>query len=174
MLTIQLGFLFLLNFADLTIGMLLFHLYTFNPAWIPARPFAGNEILYYDGNCAMCHGFVRFLLAEERTRTLRYGPLQGQHFRTSVPAAKRSELPDSLVLSVRDGHLRVRSDAVVRVMERMGGLWTASASLLRLVPRPLRDAGYDLAGALRYRLFGRTTDACPLIPPTLRKQVMVD
>jgi hypothetical protein len=75
MLAIQFGFLFLLNFADLTIGMLLFHLFTFNPAWIPGRPFKPADVLYYDGGCALCHGFVRFCLAEERTGTLKYAPL---------------------------------------------------------------------------------------------------
>src|SRR5207244_4215573 len=72
MLIVQFGFLFLLNFADLTLGMLLFHLLTFDPDWIQARCFDREEILYYDGNCALCHGFVRLLLAEERTGTLRY------------------------------------------------------------------------------------------------------
>jgi hypothetical protein len=34
LLIIQFGFLLLLNFADLTVGMLLFHLLTFNPGWL--------------------------------------------------------------------------------------------------------------------------------------------
>lgn len=174
MLFIQFGFLFLLNFADLTIGMLLFHLFTFDPAWIRVRRFEREEILYYDGNCAMCHGFVRFLLAEERTGTLRYAPLQGEHFRTRVPATIRNTLPDSLILSTGDGTLYLRSEAVVKVMHRLGGLWTALALLLRAVPRPLRDVAYDMVGAVRYRIFGRAPDTCPLITPGLRKRMVVD
>jgi len=174
MLVIQFGFLFLLNFADLTAGMLLVHLFTFNPAWIPAKSFQRNEVLYYDGNCAMCHGFVRLLLAEERTGTLRYAPLQGRHFRESVPESKRSGLPDSLILGTGDGVLQLRSAAVIQILERLGGLWTAAARLLRLVPRPLRDAAYDATGALRYRVFGRAPDVCPLMPLQLRKRMVVD
>ena len=174
MLVIQCGFLFLLNFADLTSGMLLFHMFTFNPDWIPARPFQRGDVLYYDGGCAMCHGFVRFLLAEERTGTLRYAPLQGAHFRERVPEATRGTLPDSLVLRTEDGTIHLRSDAVIRVMERLGGLWTAAGWLLRLVPRPLRDVAYDVIGALRYRIFGRAPDACPLMTPQLRARMVVD
>jgi hypothetical protein len=37
MLLVQVGFLFLLNFADLTTPMLLFHLLTFDPGWIKPR-----------------------------------------------------------------------------------------------------------------------------------------
>lgn len=174
MLIIQFGFLFLLNFADLTTGMLLFHLFTFNPAWIPARPFARGEVLYYDGSCAMCHGFVRFLLAEERTGTLRYAPLQSAGFAASVPEKVRASLPDSLVLRTQDGQLYLRSDAVVRVMASMGGLWNALATLLRFVPRPLRNLAYDAVGGMRYRLFGRTSEACPLMPAHLRARMLVD
>lgn len=174
MLIIQFGFLFLLNFADLTAGMLLFHLFTFDPAWIPARTFKRGTVLYYDGNCGMCHGFVRFLLAEERSATLRYAPLQGAHFRASVPESQRAALPDSLILRTEEGALHVRSDAVIRVLENLGGLWSAAARLLGLVPRPLRDWAYDVVGALRYRVFGRAPDACPLITPQLRERMVVD
>jgi predicted DCC family thiol-disulfide oxidoreductase YuxK len=173
MFVIQFGFLFLLNFADLTTGMLLFHLLTFDPAWLRARPFSRGELLYYDGGCVMCHGFVRFLLAEERTGTLRYAPLQGSHFRAHVSEAQRATLPDSLVLRREDGTLSVRSAAVIAVMERMGGLWSALARLLFFVPRPVRDVVYDLAGGVRYRLFGRTSEVCPLASPALRAR-MVD
>ena len=174
MFVIQFGFLFLLNFADLTTGMLLFHLFTFNPSWIPARAFARGEVLYYDGSCAMCHGFVRFLLAEERTGTLRYAPLQSAGFAASVPERVRASLPDSLVLRTTDGTLYLRSDAVVQVLSSMGGFWTALGMVLRLVPRPLRDLAYDALGGMRYRLFGRTSEACPLMPPHLRQRMLAD
>jgi predicted DCC family thiol-disulfide oxidoreductase YuxK len=174
MLAINTGFLFLLNFADLTIGMLLFHMFTFNPAWIPARPFMRGEILYYDGGCAMCHGFVRFLLAEERTGTLKYAPLRGGHFRADVPESVRASLPDSLVLRTDDGRLRVRSTAVVEIMRSMGGLWALAGWLLWAVPKPLRDLGYDVIGAVRYRLFGRASDVCPMVTPHLRARFIID
>ncbi len=173
MLVIQLGFLFLLNFADLTIGMLLFHLFTFDPAWIRARPFR-QSVLYYDGECALCHGFVRFCLLEEGTGTLKYAPLQGSHFRDTVPEKVRNNLPDSLILRTEDGTLHLRSKAVIRVIERMGGLWTVLAGLLRFVPGPLCDAGYNLVAKTRYRLFGRTEQACPVVAGPLRSRLLID
>jgi predicted DCC family thiol-disulfide oxidoreductase YuxK len=174
MLLIQFGFLFLLNFADLTVGMLLFHLFTFNPAWIRARSFAAAEVLYYDGQCALCHGFVRFCLAEDRSETLKYAPLQGTHFRDNVPEDVRNGLPDSLILRTDDGTLHIRSDAVILVMMAFGGIWAALAWVLHVVPRPRRDAAYNLVAALRYRMFGRTQDACPMVTPDLHRRVVID
>jgi predicted DCC family thiol-disulfide oxidoreductase YuxK len=174
MLAIQFGFLFLLNFADLTAGMLLFHLFTFDPAWIRARAFDPDEVLFFDGGCALCHGSVRFCLAEERTGTLKYAPLQSIHFQTNIPEASRKQLPDSLVLRTHNGILRVRSDAVIYILTHLGGLWAVTGWLLRLLPRPLRDAAYDVIGALRYRVFGRSSETCPVVAFNLRSRFVVE
>lgn len=174
MLVIQFGFLFLLNFADLTIGMLLFHLFTFNPKWIAARPFIRNEVLYYDGHCALCHGFIRFLLAEENTGALRYAPLQGEHFTLSIPAAIQLKLPDSLVLQVEPGQWLVKSDAVIYVLRHIGGLWFLLSYLLAVFPRWVRDGGYDLVGKLRYRLFGQSSTLCPVVPIAFATRFIID
>jgi hypothetical protein len=45
MLAVQVSFLFLLNFADLTTPMLLFHLLTFDPAWIKSRVARAGEAM---------------------------------------------------------------------------------------------------------------------------------
>lgn len=174
MLIVQFGFLFLLNFADLTIAMFLYHLFTFDPGWFRRRPFAQGAVLYYDGGCAMCHGFVRFLLAEERTGTLRYAPLQGRTFRANVPEDRRMTLPDSIVLDSGDGQLRVRSDGIAFILRHMGGLWAVLGSLMWAVPRPIRNLGYDAIGAVRYRVFGRAPELCPLVAPELRTRVLAE
>lgn len=174
MLVIQFGFLFLLNFADLTTGMLLIHLLTFNPSWIPAKSFQRGDVLFYDGGCALCHSFVRLLLAEERTGTLRYAPLQGGSFRARVPQSIRAGLPDSMILGTENGRLYLRSDAVIQIMARLGGLWVIAAWMLRLVPKFLRDKAYDLIGTLRYRIFGSAPNICPLMPPRFRNQIILD
>ena len=60
-----------LNFADLTAPMLLFHLLTFDPKWIPTKQSDAQEWIFYDGTCGLCHRVVRFVLvAEERRQVL--------------------------------------------------------------------------------------------------------
>ena len=86
----------------------------------------------------------------------------------------RTGLPDSLILRTEDGTLQLRSNAVIQVLQKLGGSWAAAAQLFRLVPRPLRDGAYDVVGALRYRVFGRAPDACPLITAKLRERMVVD
>ena len=80
MLVVQFGFAFLLNFADLTIAMLLFHLFTFDPAWVRDRKLPLQATLFYDGTCALCHGIVRLILAEDTEGRIRLSPLQSEYF----------------------------------------------------------------------------------------------
>jgi len=44
--------------------------------------------------------------------------------------------------------------------------------ILRLLPKLLRDMGYDSLGSIRYRLFGKTQNVCPIIPPELRSRFL--
>lgn len=130
-----------------------------------------QERIYYDGHCGLCHHAVSFLLARDVDGSrFRFAPLGGETFERNVPAELRASLPDSLVLQRRDGSLLLRSDAALHAMGRLGKLWSPLASLLRLLPRFLRDRGYDLVARFRSRLFARPVDVCPLMPPALRSR----
>ena len=129
------------------------------------------ERLFYDGSCALCHGAVRFVLARDpEGRAFRFAPLDGAAFRAVASDEVRAGLPDSLVLATEEGRLLTRSDAVLHLLGRLGSGWRALARLGGLVPRGLRDDAYDLVARVRYRVFGRKDDACPVIPPALRSR----
>jgi predicted DCC family thiol-disulfide oxidoreductase YuxK len=133
-------------------------------------PFAEKtEMLFYDGHCALCHGTVQFVLERDRTGTaFRFAPLQGETFQAQVPVEQRAGLPDSIVIRTADGSLLARSDAVVRILQRLGGGWRVPASILALIPRGLRDAVYAFIARVRYRVFGKRDNLCPIVPPDLR------
>ena len=162
MLLMQIGFLVFLDFADLTAPMLLAHLLTFNPRWIrPAPP----ALLLFDGRCGFCHANVRFALIEDAAQRLQFASLQSQ-----------GRDDDSSIVLINDvgAELR-RSDAVIGVLLRLGGYWWLISWVLRVIPRRLRDAGYDLVGGLRYRLGARfPDDTCPLLPDELRRRLQAN
>ena len=129
---------------------------------------AAPELLFYDGDCGLCHRSVRFVAAADRAGRFRFAPLGGETFRALVPADARAPLPDSIVVRRADGALLARSEATLHVLRRLGGRWRALAAALALVPRGLRDAGYDFVARRRARWFARPADACPIVPPHLR------
>jgi predicted DCC family thiol-disulfide oxidoreductase YuxK len=126
------------------------------------------ELLFYDGGCGLCHRSVRFVVAADPEGRFRFAPLGGETFRGAVLPALREGLPDSIVLRTAEGALLVRSDAALHVLRRLGGRWRLLAALLGLLPRRLRDAGYDFVARRRARWFASPADACPLVPAHLR------
>ncbi len=128
-----------------------------------------TEHIFYDGHCALCHRVVKFVLRHDGTgRAFRFAPLQGETFQARVGAERREGLPDSFMVLARDGSLLIRSDASIHILRRLGGGWKTLGAIISLIPRGLRDAIYDFVARVRYRVFGRRDDLCPVVPAELR------
>jgi len=179
---LSLGTLLAIDVTNLIVGLALLHLLAFDPAWIPARA-AGEaklmpklmtepvtETVFYDGACGLCHRTVRLILAEDRRAAFRFAPLQGEAFAQALPSGDRAQLPDSLIVHRADGTLLMRSSGIAHILIGLGGVWGVMGRALRVVPRPLRDIGYDLVAAFRKRLFAQPADVCPLLPEHLRER----
>jgi predicted DCC family thiol-disulfide oxidoreductase YuxK len=104
---------------------------------------------------------VRFVLRHDRRGTLRFAPLQspfGQRVIEQHPHLRNVDsvvwFDESDVAAMASGgpRISVRSDAALRVGQYLGGFWSIVARLARLVPRPLRDAAYNLIARYRYQL----------------------
>lgn len=163
MVGLHLGLMLLVNFADLTAGMLILHLFTFDPAWVPSPQPAGQTV-FYDGHCGMCHGLVRFALKEDQSaQPFTFAPLQGEFVRRSLPENVRANLPDSVVVLDDKNSVLTRSTAVIYLMRRLGGLWFLLAAALRLIPRSLRDLGYDAVASVRTKIAGARPNVCPIV-----------
>ena len=130
------------------------------------------EVVFYDGGCGLCHRTVRLVLAADRAERFVFAPLQGSTFSQLLPKPDRVGLPDSIVLRTPQGQLLVRSNAVLYILSRLGGGWAVLANLARLIPRPIRDAVYDFIARIRFGLFARPDDYCPLVPKELRARFL--
>lgn len=136
-----------------------------------ARP----PVIFYDGVCGLCNRFVNFVVRRDRGALFRFAPLQGDTAAriSPAPGTDPSQAGSDPLRSVvlRDGKgVHVRSDAAIRVLSNLGGIWRL-AELLRVFPRAWRDAGYDLIARNRYRWFGKH-DACPMPDPAVRDRFL--
>lgn len=171
MLAAHVSLIGLMDFADLSLSMVMLHFFTFDPAWIrPVRAEAPDRF-FYDGHCGLCHRTVRFLLSEDRDgKAFVFSPLQSEVFAASVPESERGALPDSIVILTADGRMLTRSAAALYTLERLGGIWRLCAAAGRWVPAVLRDALYDGVAKVRHRVFRRPEEACPILPEHLRER----
>lgn len=169
MLFVQFGFALLLNFPDLTIAMLLFHMFTFNPAWLAPKSLKGTSV-HFDGSCALCHGSVRFLLAEESRRELMFSALQDGKLETLIGKEALESLGDTVVIRTADGRNLIEAEGIIYLLDHLGGLWRLISWLMRLVPKRMARLGYHFIGDRRYRMFGTKDNLCPIMPPYLRER----
>jgi predicted DCC family thiol-disulfide oxidoreductase YuxK len=142
----------------------------------PARTAAGAAVLLYDGSCGLCARSVQFVLRHERApQGLRFATLQGPHGARARAARPALAGVDSVVWleTGRDGSDRVlvRSDAVLAVLDYLGGGWRWIARAGRLAPQIGRDAIYRIVARYRYRVFGRA-QACLLPTPAQRARFL--
>jgi predicted DCC family thiol-disulfide oxidoreductase YuxK len=145
----------------------------FDPPWTAAARASAPDVVLYDGDCGLCHGAVKFLLAlDEHGERFRYAPLSGEKARALLAERAPGPLPDSIVVVASDGAVRVRSGAALYLLARLGGLWSVLAALSWLTPRFLRDLTYDFVARVRKRLFAKPTDVCPIVPRELRDRFL--
>jgi predicted DCC family thiol-disulfide oxidoreductase YuxK len=111
-----------------------------------------SALVFFDTQCVLCNGSVRWLIRHDRHARLRFAPLNW----LGAPAGAR---PDSIVLLDAEGEHH-ESDAALRIASFLGAPWSWAAGL-RLVPRSVRDAGYRLIARNRIAWFG-STDVCSL------------
>lgn len=124
-------------------------------------------VLFYDGDCALCHGAVRRLLRWERFNgkspaaqpKLRFAPLDGH---TAEALRKQGELPGhrEAVILWTDQETAEGEAAVSAALRAIGRPRLAGA--FGRLPAPLRRAGYRLTARYRHRWFGRVPAGCPL------------
>jgi predicted DCC family thiol-disulfide oxidoreductase YuxK len=132
-------------------------------------------VLLYDGTCGFCAASVQLVLRHDRWGTLRFAALQGE-FGAAV-RARHPELRgvDSIVWLDAPGatgrdRVLVRSDAALRAARYLGGWWRVALTG-RVVPRPIRDAAYDLIARHRHSLPG-TGPACLVPSPEVRERFL--
>ncbi len=128
------------------------------------------ETIFYDGECGLCHGVVRFLAHRDNRGMFDYAPLGGEYFQQRIPVERRAALPQSVVVQTDGGELLTRSAAVLHALRRLGGLWRLVATLARVCPPRLLDWLYDRIAAVRKRLFAPPAGACPVVPRHLRQR----
>ncbi|WP_414611809.1 thiol-disulfide oxidoreductase DCC family protein [Stenotrophomonas muris] len=123
----------------------------------------GSAVIVFDGVCALCNRWVRFLLRFDRKGRYRFAAMQGQQGSAMLRAhGLDPQDPMSFLLLDAQGTW-TDTDAILRVLAGLGGGWRLSG-VLKVLPRGLRDAAYRALARNRCRWFGRH-DACHLPAP---------
>lgn len=139
-----------------------------SPSGPDAGGVAGAAVLIYDGSCGLCESSVRFVLGRDRRHTLRFATLESDFGRRVRRQHPELSTVDSMVW-VEPSRVFVRSDAALQVARYLGGIWRL-ATVLRFLPRPIRDRAYDIVARHRHRWTG--APECWTPPPDERSRFL--
>ncbi|MBX2971600.1 MAG: DUF393 domain-containing protein [Flavobacteriales bacterium] len=124
-----------------------------------------TPIVFFDGLCGLCNGFVNRLIRWDRKQVLRYATLQGTTAAAQLPPDKTHDL--STIVYFDGTRTWTRSSAALRILMRLGGAWRLTGIFL-IVPGFIRNAVYDLVARNRYQWFGKH-DSCRIPSPEERR-----
>ncbi|HEY2211250.1 MAG TPA: DCC1-like thiol-disulfide oxidoreductase family protein [Bradyrhizobium sp.] len=128
-----------------------------------------DDVILYDGVCVFCSRWVRFVAARDVDRRFRFTAIQsGYGTRLARVFGINPDDPDTNAV-VHGGEVFFKSDAALTVLGALPGWhWVR---VLRSVPKPLRDAVYNLVARNRYRIFGKYEE-CFVPHASLRARVI--
>jgi len=124
-----------------------------------------SPIVVFDGECALCNGFVAWLVTHDPRGHFRIAGSAGDVGAAVVAAAGLDSQITASTLLVWDGKAHVRSAAIIAVARGLPWPWRAIAGI-RVVPRVLRDAAYGFIATRRPRM-SADDPACGVPPPKL-------
>jgi len=117
-------------------------------------------LVFTDGYCNFCNGLSGILQKLDTRNAIRIFNLHSdwtkRFFQQNFPEKPLSNLGNNLLV-VDNGVIYTRSDAVLRIIRQLPGIWKMLL-IFHLVPRFVRNGFYSLVAKNRYRLFGRRNE----------------
>jgi len=132
-------------------------------------PFPDDKPLFvFDGVCVLCSGGARWLMRHDRQSRFRLSPAQSALGEALY--AHYGVVMDETYLLVSGGLPYTKSGGYLHMCRIVGGWWRGLL-ILGLIPRALRDWGYDVIARNRYQWFGKVA-YCELIPDDLKRTLV--
>lgn len=128
-----------------------------------------DHVILYDGVCVFCSRWIRFVASRDTAARFRFTAIQSPYgMRLAKAFGIDPDDPDTNAL-VHGGSVLFKSDAALTVLSSLPGWqWTKA---LFTVPKPLRNALYNLIARNRYRIFGKY-DECFVPDADMRARVL--
>jgi predicted DCC family thiol-disulfide oxidoreductase YuxK len=134
---------------------------------VPALP-DDRPVFVFDGVCVLCSGGAAWLMRHDKKRLFRMTTAQ-----TPLGAALYVHYGidwNETYLLVSSGLPYTKSSGYLHMCRVLGGWWRLFL-VFGLIPRALRDWGYDIIARNRYRWFGKV-EYCELIPGDTRAMLL--
>lgn len=128
-------------------------------------------LILFDGECAFCSGWVRFLADKDAHRRFRFLSLQSPSAASLLQAQHIPATVDSIVVW-SESRLLIESEAVLRIAKELAFPWKLVLAA-HIIPSKIRNALYRWVARHRHSLsnFGAS---CVIDDPAVRSRLIND
>jgi predicted DCC family thiol-disulfide oxidoreductase YuxK len=128
-----------------------------------------DDVILYDGVCVFCSRWIAFIATRDTTKCFRFTAIQSAYGTRLAQALGIDPADPDTNAVIHGGVAWKKSDGALTVLSNLPGWrWTR---VLFAVPKPLRNAVYDLVAKNRYRIFGKY-DECFVPDADMRARVL--
>jgi predicted DCC family thiol-disulfide oxidoreductase YuxK len=133
-----------------------------------------NDVIFFDGVCNLCSGFVQYILMHEDKPHFKFASLQSefasQMFKDANISITNENGDYQSVYLYKNNKLINKSTAVIEISRSLNS-WGKIAVILYIFPRFFRDWVYDFVARNRYKWFGKQ-DICYLPKPEWKNRFL--
>ena len=113
-----------------------------------------EKIIFFDGYCNLCNGFVNFIIRLDKKNKIFFAPLNGKKAEEILSKKEiNSVLPDSVIFYYNNV-TSLKSKAVIDIFISLGGFYKLVV-ILKVIPSFILNFFYDTIAKNRYSWFGK-------------------
>ncbi|MFC3562545.1 thiol-disulfide oxidoreductase DCC family protein [Pedobacter jamesrossensis] len=127
-----------------------------------------QPVIFFDGVCNLCNASVQFVIEHDKENYFKFSALQGEYAQEVLPKFNVNLQNLNSTLLLENGKLYTKSSSALRVAKKLNGLWPLLYSFI-IVPKFLRDWGYDIIAKNRYKWWGKQ-ESCWVPTPELKSK----
>lgn len=120
------------------------------------------KMIFFDGQCPMCHSWVKRIIRLDRRRRFRFSPLEGELAKKTLTPSLPDYIREDTIIYFREDKVYLRSDAALNILWDLGFPYSLGF-VFWLVPKVIRNGVYRWVASRRY-MYGKRFDNCPMPP----------
>ncbi len=131
-----------------------------------------KKIVFFDGVCNLCNGFVNFVMKHNQNRDIFYCSLQSE-LAQDILAAKSVDLTSlSTIFFLAEDELYSESDAIRKIAQNLDGWPKVLGWAIAIFPKSISNYFYRKISGSRYKIFGKN-ESCR-VPQGWEEDLFID
>jgi len=127
-------------------------------------------IILFDGVCNFCNRTVNIILEHDKEAKFQFAASQSIGGIGLLQKFNLNQTSAASVILIDNDKVYIKTDAVIQIANQLKG-WLRLFRLIKFIPKPIRDFGYDLVAKNRYALFGKR-ETCRIPDESVRHRFL--